>query len=120
VLLKALGGGGVAVKLRAHDSDIRFRRLKRLSVECGVSFSNAAESTIAAFMREVDLVIAGNSNVLLDCLRAGKPVLYFWPGEPALFDYYGIVAAAGCEHFTRASDLVSRIDRLNERHHARV
>jgi hypothetical protein len=119
-LLRALERAGYETVLRAHDSDIRFRRLRRLARECRATFSNAGQSTITTFMGEVDLVIAGNSNVLLDCLRAAKPVLYFWPGEPQLFDYYGVVAEAGCEHFAAAADLVSRIDRLDGRHHASV
>lgn len=119
-LLQALVASGFETTLRVHDSDIRFRELSRMAGECRVSFSNAAKSTIAAFMGDVDLVIAGNSNVLLDCLKAGKPVVYFWPGDSKLFDYYGIVAAAGCLHFTGAAQIASHLDRLDKRHEASI
>jgi len=95
--------------LRVHDSDKRFHELKKLAARHSIELSNAAHSRITDFMREVDLVIAGNSNVVLDCLRAGMRVIYYWPGDPTLFDYYGIVTAARCEYATNMADLARKL-----------
>lgn len=119
-LVQKLVAARFEVVLRVHDSDIRFRQLRTMAVECRTSFSNAAESPIASFIADVDLVITGNSNVLLDCLRVDKPVVYLWPGDPKLFDYYGIVAASECLHFSRADNLVSHLSRLDERNEATI
>jgi hypothetical protein len=98
-------GLGHTVVLRVHDSDQRFRHLAKIAARHGVALSNAARSGIQQFVTEVDLVVAGNSNVVLDCLRARKPVIYFWPGESRLFDYYGVVRAAGCASATSYAEL---------------
>lgn len=98
---------GYTVVLRVHDSDQRFRELAKIAARHGVALSNAARSPIQQFMVEVDLIIAGNSNVVLDCLKARKPVIYFWPGESRLFDYYGVVKAAGCASATSYAELTA-------------
>ena len=103
--VRRVGELGHIVVLRVHDSDQRFRRLAKIAVRQGVALSNAARSGINQFMAEVDLIVAGNSNVVLDCLRARKPVIYFWPGESRLFDYYGVVKAAGCASATSYAEL---------------
>lgn len=97
------------VILRAHDSDRRFGRLQQMASSCNIDFSDASGSSIHQFMTTVDLIIAGNSNVVLDCLMAAMPVIYYWPGDAQLFDYYGIVAAAGCESATALAELEQKL-----------
>jgi len=116
-LLAALVKARCEGVLRVHDSDIRLRKLKRLAGKYGMAFSNAAQSNLMEFMKDLDVVIAGNSNVVLDCIRAYKPVIYFWPGERSLFDYYGIVSATGCLNFASTDELVSYLDQLRAKTH---
>ena len=49
---------------------------------------------IADFVRRQQVVIVGNSSVLLDCLRDNVASIYFWPGPEELYDYYGLVQYA--------------------------
>jgi len=100
--------------LRVHDSDKRLYELAGLAEKLEIRLSNAAHSCITEFMREVDLIIAGNSNVVLDCLRAGTRVIYYWPGDPMLFDYNGIVAASGCDHATSLTELSTKLGGLKD------
>ena len=53
--------------------------------------SDARQSRIEAFLGTVDLIVAGNSNVIADALMAGHPVVYYWSGAHDMFDYYGLV-----------------------------
>ena len=83
---------GIRVTLRVHDSDRRIDVLRGLAKKFDLLFSSARESRIEAFLGTVDLLIAGNSNVLADALRAGKPAIHYWDGAEDAFDYYGLVA----------------------------
>jgi hypothetical protein len=83
---------GIHVTLRVHDSDRRIEAFRSLAKKFDLLFSSARESRIEAFLGTVDLLIAGNSNVLADALRAGKPAIHYWDGAEDAFDYYGLVA----------------------------
>lgn len=82
----------IRVAVRVHDSDRRIEAFRRLAKERGLLFGSARESRIEAFFRTVDLVVAGNSNVLADALRAGTPAIHYWDGADDAFDYYGLAA----------------------------
>lgn len=98
-----LKNSSIQFTYRVHDADPRIDDLRKLSLRSGAAFSNARESRIESFLEEVDLVVAGNSNVVADAIKAGKPVIYYWGGARDLFDYYGLVAyyklpsASSCE-----------------------
>jgi len=83
---------GIRVTLRVHDSDRRIEAFRSLARKFDLLFSSARASRIEAFLGTVDLLIAGNSNVLADALRAGKPAIHYWDGAEDAFDYYGLVA----------------------------
>jgi hypothetical protein len=69
-------------EVRVHDSDRRLDTFRKLAARLGYEVSSAAASSIFDFVRRQDLIVVGNSNVLLDCLRAGVPAVYFWSGDP--------------------------------------
>lgn len=112
-IARLLRGLGRTVVLRVHDSDRRLPALRELARRTGSELSSAVETPIREFVTTVDLVIAGNSNVVLDCVQARMPVLYYWPGDPQLFDYYGIVAAAGCEHASSPAALQATLESID-------
>lgn len=87
---------GLTCLIRVHDADRRMAKFKRFGEVAHVEISSAATSAIFDFLRRCDIVLAGNSSVLLDCYRARVPVIYYWSGEPELFDYYGIVQHTSC------------------------
>jgi hypothetical protein len=82
---------GIRCEIRVHDADKRLDTLRSIGARLGVQISSAAASDITEFIARQDLVVVGNSSVLLDCLRAKVPAIYFWSGEPEIFDYYGLV-----------------------------
>jgi hypothetical protein len=94
-VLSVLSQEGVDCEVRVHDADKRVRQFQDLGVRLRVTISSAAESDILDFVKRHDAVVVGNSGVLLDCLRARVPAIYFWTGAEHLFDYYGLVAYKG-------------------------
>lgn len=83
---------GLGVTYRVHDADPRYPQLARLAQRRGARFSDARKSAIASFLATVDLVIAGNSNVLADAVLARRQVVYYWSGRSDMNDYYGLVS----------------------------
>jgi hypothetical protein len=81
---------GTRCEIRVHDADKRFAAFRALGRKFGVAISSAAGSDITEFIRRHNVVIVGNSAVLLDCLRANVPAIYFWAGPPEIYDYYGL------------------------------
>lgn len=82
---------GLQVVYRVHDADPRLARLRRLAAQRGIGVSDARASGIFDFLERVDLVIAGNSNVLADAFKARRAAVYYWSGRADMYDYYGLV-----------------------------
>jgi hypothetical protein len=110
---------GIAVAYRIHDADPRLSDLKRLAGERRVSLSDARHSNISAFLKTVDLIIAGNSNVIADALIAGVPPLYYWSGSPDMQDYYGLVSYHRIPNASNKEALARVIDEMLEKTIAR-
>lgn len=90
---------------RVHDADPRLSRLKRLAGRQNAGMSDARQSRIEAFLGTVDLIVAGNSNVIADALMAGHPVVYYWSGTHDMFDYYGLVGFYNLPYASSKSSL---------------
>jgi len=93
------------ITYRIHDADPRLEPLKRLAERHHAAVSDARHSTFAAFLDTVDVIVAGNSNVIADALIAGRRAVYYWSGVPELFDYYGLVSHYHVPHATSKSTL---------------
>ena len=61
---------------------------------------------ISGFIQSNSLIICGNSNVMIDCLRAQSPVVYFWSGASDLFD------VLGCQLFNILSSICSKSSQI--------
>lgn len=83
---------GIKVILRVHDADPRSKQIAQWASHKNLGFESAKDSPIDTLFGRVDLIVAGNSNVLADALIAQKLVFYYWSGTPMMFDYYGLVA----------------------------
>ena len=105
---------GLSVAYRVHDADPRLPDLKRLAGERNVALSDARQSNITVFLQTVDLIIAGNSNVLADALVAGVLPIYYWSGTPEMMDYYGLVAFHGIPSASNKETLGQVMDGLLE------
>jgi hypothetical protein len=89
---------GIKVILRVHDADPRAEHIAQWASQNKLGFESAKDSPINDLFGRVDMIIAGNSNVLADALICGKMVLYYWSGAPAMFDYYDLVAQYQLPH----------------------
>ncbi len=69
-LAKAASRNSIRCELRINDADSRIRAFHTLGANVGAAVFSAAESDIVDFIKRQDVVIVGNSSVLLDCLRA--------------------------------------------------
>ena len=79
------------VDVRFHLADRRFRSFKNKYRFEKVVVSSSRECLFEKYVKHYDLVIAGNSNVIADCIVLGVSCLYYWNGDPELYDYYGVV-----------------------------
>lgn len=104
-ITRVLRERGWGVSYRVHDADPRLAQLKRLGAEHAAGWSDARQSRIEAFLGTVDLIVAGNSNVIADALTAGRQVIYYWSGTPDMFDYYGLVGHYSLPHARDAASL---------------
>lgn len=113
-ITRVLRERGSAVSYRVHDADPRLAQLKRLAAEHATGWSDARQSRIEVFLDTVDLIVAGNSNVIADALMAGRQVIYYWSGAPDMFDYYGLVGYYALPHASDAASLravMAQLDR---------
>jgi hypothetical protein len=85
----SLASLGFSVICRVHDADKRFKSIEKMVSKNGYSIESAKSTGINVFLSKIDLLIAGNSNVIGDALNLGVPVIYFWAGDASLLDYYG-------------------------------
>ena len=121
----------LALRLRPHPGTARpdLERLQALCKAAGIRMSNAREESSAQFLREVDLVIAGNSSVLLDAAMLNVVPVYFGGMEPpethphdgrrsycmgcyygfGRDDYYGLRASGLCLRADALEDLRTAI-----------
>ncbi len=91
LVLSALYDNGFDVICRVHDSDRRFNIIKRMAKLRNFSLESAANSKVDDFFKCIDLVVAGNSNVVGDAVRCNIPIIYYWDGVEDLRDLYGLV-----------------------------
>lgn len=105
---------GVALTYRVHDSDRRCALFARRAQAAGAEFESAKASRIQEFLSTVDLLIAGNSNVVADALLAGAPVIYYWEDGDDFFDYYGLVGHYGISSARSQEELAALIARTRE------
>lgn len=78
------------VVLRPHPGDQRFDEWESLTERVGVSFSNSREEISFRFLQKVDVVVAGETNILLEgALLNVYPIYYDY--ENIQFDFYGFL-----------------------------
>ncbi len=74
--------------LRPHNADTRLREWRSLSKHYGMNFSDSRDELSFEFLKGVDVLIAGDSNILLEAaLMNVYPLYYGFAGE--CLDWYG-------------------------------
>lgn len=111
-LAKLLNRNGIEAKYRIHDADPRFANLKKVLTKLGHEVESAKFSLISEYLNKIDLLIAGNSNVVGDAIENGVSVLYVWLGDASLKDYYGYVDAYGLKSAYSKEEISEIIDEL--------
>ena len=80
-----------AILVRGHPVDFSNPDFSALSAVPGVCISK--HTTLEEDTLACDIIIAGNSTVILECLRLGTPTVYYGALDMIPYDYNGFVAA---------------------------
>jgi len=107
-----LSNKNVSVRYRIHDADKRYGKLKNNLTALGHTVESARSSSIANYFESINLLIAGNSNVIGDAIEHAIPVIYIWFGDARLNDYYGYVIAYNLECAYSTSNLLGLLDNM--------
>lgn len=82
---------GLIVDVRFHLADKRFDSFVTKYKNKKIVVSHSRDCLFEKYVKHYDLVIAGNSNVISDCIVHEVSCLYYWNGVQELYDYYGVV-----------------------------
>jgi hypothetical protein len=86
------------VILRAHHGDRRMHLWRKLAEKTGIGFSDAITEPAYAFLKNVDVTIAGDSNILLESAMMNVlPIYYDFPEKH--LDWYGFERNGLVEYF---------------------
>jgi hypothetical protein len=107
--LRAVTAAGGKATVRFHEADPRASSVTSLVASLDARVSLASRSPITADLDQCDLVICGNSNALMDSVRRSRRVVYFWPDDPARFDFYDFVRYYDVEVARSESELAATI-----------
>ncbi len=77
--------------VRPHPSDRRYAEWLSMATENGCLFSNVREVESFVFFKDVDLIVAGDSNIHLEAALLNIPSVYF-DSFGNNFDWYGFAA----------------------------
>jgi hypothetical protein len=97
---------------RLHDADPRISYFQKLAVKENIYLSNANNYPIQVFLKNIDLLIAGNSDVLSDAMVAGIQPIYFWIGPKGMYDYYGFLKYYDIPHANSRESLKKVIEKV--------
>jgi hypothetical protein len=111
-VVQVLKAHDLKVIVRIHDADPRVREVRAMSEQLDFEVDLARASKIQDFFQRVELVVTGNSNVIADALIAGRAVIYFWAGQPNMFDYYGFVQHYQLAYATGVEELQRLMTKL--------
>ena len=94
--------------------------LNYAAADCARSQIRRASGSLTAYPRHWDVLpegvttepfrvarVVGNSNALVDYLRAQDSTVYYWSGASLLFDLYGNARHARCSSTIGADELTS-------------
>jgi hypothetical protein len=107
-LRQALGPRRVIVRPHPRTPEREAARIARLATELECGWSDASSETALEFLGRVDVVVAGDSSILLEAALMNVYPFYFpSPGHP--LDYYGFERTGLVESIRSVGQLVERI-----------
>ena len=102
---------GVLLRMRPHPGDTRRAQWSALARELGAELSPSSREGPFDFLRTVDVVVAGESSILLEAAMINVvPVYYDFPKEGK--DWYGFAANGLTTKLDRAEDLAEHLAEL--------
>jgi hypothetical protein len=104
----------LALILRPHNGDLRVREWQDLARKCGVELSDSRTELSFDFLRKVDAIIAGGSNILLEAALVNVVPIYYDFAETGL-DWYGFVRHGLVEGISTPQVICSVLRQIAER-----
>lgn len=99
--------------LRPHNADPRVREWRDVARKCGIEFSDSRTELSFDFLRKVDAIIAGDSNILLEAALMDVVPLYYDFAETKL-DWYGFQRHGLVEYFSQPNQVCSRLKEISK------
>ena len=99
------------IYLRPHPSDRRFEEWSKISKKYNIKFSNVRVVNSFDFIGKVDLVIAGDSNILLEAALMNVSCIYF-DSFNSNHDWYGFKKNGLVDYFNNIDLLLIRVGEL--------
>jgi len=99
------------IYLRPHPSDRRFEQWSKISIRYNIKFSNVRVVNSFDFLGKVDLIIAGDSNILLEAALMNVSCIYF-DSLNSNHDWYGFNKNGLVDYFNKIDLLLIRVGEL--------
>lgn len=109
-LIFALQSLPVTISIRDHPGNPNRYYFKQNCDKYNIPYNSNYGEGISGFIQSNSLIICGNSNVMIDCLRAQSPVVHFWSGTPDLFDVLGIASSYNIFSVNNVQNLLKSFD----------
>lgn len=103
---------GVSLILRPHPADKRTDVWKSLSGRYGLELSDSRAEASFDFLRRIDVLVAGNSNIQLEAALLDVYPIYFDYAQDSQLQKYSFVDSGLCEYIADASAVVRRLEVL--------
>ncbi|HTF21211.1 MAG TPA: hypothetical protein VK658_24210 [Chryseolinea sp.] len=96
--------GSENIIVRGHPADKR-------SFDAGYAISRASEQTSLEFLMDIDVLIAGNSSIILEAatMNVQPYQYYFWDVPDHFVDYYGFIRTGIAVESHSKEDLVAKV-----------
>lgn len=111
----------LTIKLRPHPADTRMSKLQMIANKHGLFFSNSTIESSIDFLKDVDLVISGDSNILLEAAIINVvPIKYNITKYP-FSDLYGFIKNGLVEEIKSKDTLFKKLSsNIKEKEDVRV
>lgn len=113
-LIKHIKDQETSLKLfiRPHPSDPRFLQLKKYCTQSSIFFSNSKTIDSFNFLKQIDILIAGDSNIHLESICMDIPSIYL-NLKKRKTDWYGFLKLGFLYNGTSINQIINTISKIN-------
>ena len=102
--------GNENIYVRPHPNDRKFKYFKKYCKNNSIKFSSAKKQNIFEYFQNLDLLIAGESNIHLEAVASNIPTIYFRLGRYKNEDWYGFIKKGLIRYIaTNMTELIEKI-----------